>query len=198
MKRHPARITSIYDKTEKRFYVLAPLTGQLYVFIRPIRTAHRRLEKILSVPELDQIYVRSFTIDGVTCTLFPAISRFCAPAKRPEDPGTFPGSCRNLRHDPADTHPGLVLHHRFHRPYRQSGLCDNPARAGFKRSSSGSWEDIYDNFVGGGTPYYISSFDGHYYLTEHRIPRHSVWQFDVIDNALTDHPRPVLGLIDRF
>jgi len=52
--------------------------------------------------------------------------------------------------------------------------------------SSGSWEDIYDNFVGGGTPYYISSFDGHYYLTEHRIPRHSVWQFDVIDNALTD------------
>ena len=52
--------------------------------------------------------------------------------------------------------------------------------------SSGSWEDIYDNFVGGGTPYYISSFDGHYYLTEHRIPGHSVWQFDVIDNALTD------------
>ena len=52
--------------------------------------------------------------------------------------------------------------------------------------SSGSWEDIYDNFAGGGTPYYISSFDGHYYLTEHRIPGHSVWQFDVIDNALTD------------
>ena len=23
-------------------------------------------------------------------------------------------------------------------------------------------------------------------LTEHRIPGHSVWQFDVIDNALTD------------
>ena len=52
--------------------------------------------------------------------------------------------------------------------------------------SSGIWEDIYDNFAGGGTPYYISSFDGHYYLTEHRIPGHSVWQFDVIDNALTD------------
>ena len=38
----------------------------------------------------------------------------------------------------------------------------------------------------GNAVYYISSFDGHYYLTEHRIPGHSVWQFDVIDNALTD------------
>ena len=33
--------------------------------------------------------------------------------------------------------------------------------------ASGGYEDIYDNFIGGGTPYYITSFDGHFYLTEH-------------------------------
>ena len=109
----------VYDETEKRFYVLSSMTGQLYVFYRPDPDSSSvALEKILSVPELDQIYVRSFTIDGDDLYF----------------PGTFPGSCRNLRHDPADAHSGLVLHHRFHRPYRQSGLCDDPACAGFKRS----------------------------------------------------------------
>lgn len=163
------------------------MTGQLYVFYRPDPDSPSvALEK----SSLCQSWIRFMSAPlqstATTCTLFPAISRFCAPAKRPENPRTFPGSCRNLRHDPADAHSGLVLHHRFHRPYRQSGLCDDPARAGFKRSFFRQLEDIYDNFAGGGTPYYISSFDGHYYLTEHRIPGHSVWQFDVIDNALTD------------
>ena len=54
------------------------------------------------------------------------------------------------------------------------------------RLASGQWEDIYENFIGGGTPYYISSFDGHYYLTEHRLPGHSVWQFDIQDDRLTN------------
>jgi len=38
--------------------------------------------------------------------------------------------------------------------------------------------------VGGGTPYYMGSFDGHYYLTEHRIPGCSIWQFDVVENEI--------------
>ena len=32
----------------------------------------------------------------------------------------------------------------------------------------------------------FSSFDGHYYLTEHRLPGHSVWQFDIQDDRLTN------------
>lgn len=55
----------VYDETGKRFYVLSSMTGQLYVFYRPDPDSSSvALEKILSVPELDQIYVRSFTIDG--------------------------------------------------------------------------------------------------------------------------------------
>ena len=52
--------------------------------------------------------------------------------------------------------------------------------------AGGDYEDIYSYFIGGGTPYYITSFDGHYYLTEHRLPGHSVWQFDVEDNEIVN------------
>ena len=43
---------------------------------------------------------------------------------------------------------------------------------------SGGYEDIYEWFIGGGTPYYISEVDGSYYMTEHRIPGHSLWRFE--------------------
>ena len=178
----------VYDETGKRFYVLSSMTGQLYVFYRPDPDSSSvALEKILSVPELDQIYVRSFTIDG-------------------DDLYFVSGNQSILRTRKKD----LKILERFPVPAEISGmiqlthiqdwfyitvstdLTGNQDYATILRVqdlndlSSGSWEDIYDNFAGGGTPYYISSFDGHYYLTEHRIPGHSVWQFDVIDNALTD------------
>lgn len=164
------------------------MTGQLYVFYRPDpdSSSGRPRKNPLCARAGSDLCPLLYNRRRRPVLCFPQSVDSAHPQKGPEDPGTVPGSCRNLRHDPADTHSGLVLHHRFHRPYRQSGLCDDPARAGFKRSFFRRWEDIYDNFVGGGTPYYISSFDGHYYLTEHRIPGHSVWQFDVIDNALTD------------
>ena len=47
-------------------------------------------------------------------------------------------------------------------------------------------EDIYSLFIGGGTPYYIGSADSHFYLTEHRLPGHALWQFDVLDDEITD------------
>ena len=51
---------------------------------------------------------------------------------------------------------------------------------------SGDYEDIYDSFVGGGTPYYISEINGTYYMTEHRIPGHSLWSFRVEKDELKD------------
>jgi hypothetical protein len=50
-----------------------------------------------------------------------------------------------------------------------------------------SVQDIYSTyFVGGGTPYYMSRIDGAYFLTEHRLPGHSLWKFMVEDGAVTD------------
>jgi hypothetical protein len=47
-----------------------------------------------------------------------------------------------------------------------------------------NYEDVYENFIGGGTPYYITSIDGSFYLTEHRLPGHSVWRFQVADGEI--------------
>ncbi|MBO5495905.1 MAG: hypothetical protein J5967_00750, partial [Oscillospiraceae bacterium] len=46
--------------------------------------------------------------------------------------------------------------------------------------SAGDYEDIYNrHFAGGGTPYALSFADRHWYLTEHRLPDHAIWRFDV-------------------
>lgn len=50
--------------------------------------------------------------------------------------------------------------------------------------ASGTYEDVYSNFIGGGTPYYITQIDGTYYLTEHRLPGHSIWSFQVENNEI--------------
>ncbi len=51
---------------------------------------------------------------------------------------------------------------------------------------SGEYEDVYGNFIGGGTPYYMTYVDNAWYLTEHRLSGHSVWRFQVTDNKITD------------
>lgn len=53
---------------------------------------------------------------------------------------------------------------------------------------AGDYEDIYaEYFEGGGTPYYLGEIDGHWYLTEHRLTDHAIWQFDVDESGeITD------------
>ena len=53
-----------------------------------------------------------------------------------------------------------------------------------KDLSEGRYEDVYESFIGGGTPYFITEVDGSYYLTEHRLPGHSLWRFTVEDGKI--------------
>lgn len=174
----------VYDPDSERFYALSSMTGELYVFFRPDPDSPQvALEKILSIPELNGVYVRSFTIDG-------------------DDIYFVSGSSTILRARKKD----LKVLERFPVPAEISGMVQltriqdwfyitvstdaagNQDYATLLRVralddlASGTWEDLYENFVGGGTPYYITEFDGHFYMTEHRIPGHSVWQFDVENN----------------
>ena len=55
-----------------------------------------------------------------------------------------------------------------------------------KDLSQGAYEDVYSYFIGGGTPYYMTMIDDCWYLTEHRLPGHSIWRFQVIDNEITN------------
>ena len=54
--------------------------------------------------------------------------------------------------------------------------------------STGKYTDLYQEyFVGGGTPYYLGCIDGTFYLTEHRLQDHAIWQFHISNqNTLSD------------
>lgn len=177
----------IYDEASERFYALSSMTGELYVFFRPQKDSSAvALEKVLSIPELNNIYVRSFTIAGDDIFFVSGNSSIIRADKKELNiletwpvPSEIAGmvqltKIQNYFYITVST--DLYGNQDYATLLRVKDLAD---------LESGNWEDIYDSFIGGGTPYYISSFDGHFYLTEHRIPGHGIWQFDVEDDQFT-------------
>ncbi|MDO4294329.1 MAG: hypothetical protein Q4C65_14030 [Eubacteriales bacterium] len=180
----------VYDPDSARFYALSSMTGELYVFSRPDSEQPRvALEKILSVPELSNVYVRSFTIDGDDIYFVSGNGNILRTRQKDD------GLSVEERFPVPDSIAGMIQLTRIQDRFYITVSTDASGSQDFATIlrvqdlndlAAGDWEDVYASFVGGGTPYYISAFDGHYYLTEHRIPGHSVWQFDVKDNELTD------------
>lgn len=177
----------VYDYDTSRFYALSSMTGELYVFFRPDKSSAVALEKIMSIPELENIYVRSFTIDGNNIYFVSGNSSIiCASKKDLTIRETYPVP------DEIASMIQLTKIQNYYYITVSTDLYGNQDYATILRVqdlaqlSDGDWENIYDSFIGGGTPYFISSFDGHYYLTEHRIPEHGVWQFDVYNDVLSD------------
>lgn len=178
----------VYDADTRQFYALSSMTGELYVFSRPDKSsAAVVLEKILTVPELDGIYVRSFTLDG-NDIYFVSGNRTIMRMQKSDlqimDSWPVP-----------DEIAGMIQLCKIQNYYYitvSTDLYGNQDYATILRVKSlddladSRWEDIYTSFIGGGTPYYISYFDDHYYLTEHRIPGHDVWEFDVVEDRLTN------------
>ena len=175
----------LYDEADRRFYALSSMTGELYVFSRPGRGSAVALEKILSVPELNQIYVRSFTIEGDDIYFVSGNSNILRTSKKdltvlerfpvpPEIAGMI-----QLAH--IQDYFYITVSTDLYGSQDYATLIRTPD---LSRLADGEWEDIYASFLGGGTPYYIGGFDGHFYLTEHRIPGHGIWQFDVRENEL--------------
>lgn len=176
----------VYDEDTQRFYALSSMTGEMYLFCRPDESQPAvALEKVFSIPELRDVYVRSFTINDSDIYFVSGNSSIlCANKYDLSVLGSWPVP---------DEIAGMVQLTKIQNYYYitvSTDLSGNQDYATLLRVSdlsklySHEWEDIYESFIGGGTPYYISSFDGHYYMTEHRIPGHSVWQFDVTDDTL--------------
>ncbi len=177
-----------YDAATNRFYALSSLTGELYVFYQEADTTQVQLEKILNIPGMQNTYIRSFSIE--------------------EDEIYF--ACNNgtiLRTRLED----LTLLEQFSVPAELGGLIQvvkiqdfyyltvstdlsgNSDSATILRTrelcnlADYGYEDLYETFGSDGTPYYISSMDGHYFLTQHcYLPGHGVWQFDIIEENITN------------
>lgn len=177
----------VYDENTSLFYVLSSMTGEIYVFERLKDSSQVVLKDIRCLEKLNGIYVRSFTIledeiyfvSGNSSIIRARLSDLEILEEYPVPPKLA----------------GMIQLEKIQGDYYitiSTDLYGSQDYATMIRTpdlhslAAGDYEDIYSFFVGGGTPYYMGSFDGHFYLTEHRLPDHSIWQFDVTDGQITN------------
>lgn len=193
-----------YNESDQTFYVWSSITGEMFLFKRGTNSSNTAattdstsegsyhsiyLAEVRKINALDGVYVRSFTIDHdqiyfvsgnenskiIKANLadFSILEEYAVPSEL----------------------AGMIQLSKMENMYYLTVSTDvtgNQDYATIVRAASledlidGNYEDIYEQFVGGGTPYYISEIDGIYYMTEHRIPGHSVWSFDVENDTIVD------------
>lgn len=180
----------IYHKSDATFYVWSSMSGEMYLLRHDADNTRMYLSEIRTIPELQDTYVRSFTIlDGDIYFV-----------------SGIPGNSAILRADletfeieetyaVPDTLAGMIQLTRIEDAFYITVSTDingSQDAATILRTdklenlAGGNYEDIYASFIGGGTPYYITQIDGLYYLTEHRLPGHSIWSFHVDHGELCD------------
>lgn len=177
----------IYDEYTDTFYAWSSQSGEMYLFRHTADSSRMYLTKILSIPELNGIYVRSFTIMENRIYFVSGNSNIIE-----ADLYTF--EILN-RYPVPDEIAGMVQLEKLGNYYYITVSTDingDQDYATLIRTknlsdlSSGNYEEVYDRFVGGGTPYSITRIDDRYYLTEHRLPGHSVWSFRIENDEITD------------
>ncbi len=177
----------IYHEPTDTFFVWSSMGGEMYLFRRDPSTERVYLTDIKSIPSLLGVYVRSFTIEGDDIFFVSGNkSILCC------DLETF---AIKEEYPVPDELAGMIQLTRIEDMYYITISTDDSGdqdAATILRTkdlhglAAGNYEDIYKNFVGGGTPYYLSKIDDKYFLTEHRVPGHSVWSFSVKNNEITD------------
>lgn len=177
----------VYDSPTRRFYAISSMTGEIYVFKRLEDTSKVVLEEIRSIEKLNGKYIRSFTIMGDEIYFVSGPSAIIR--ARLSDLSILE------EYPVAPELDGMVQLEKIQDWYYITISTDtdgNQEAATIIRTRDlhslidGDYEDIYSLFGEGGTPYYIGAFDGHWYLTEHRKKKRGIWQFDVIDNEITN------------
>lgn len=180
----------VYDAPTDTFYVWSSMNGEMYLCRHDPGDPLMYLTEIRTVDALKDAYVRSFTIDGDDIYFVSGI----------------PGSPTILRTDLTT----FEIRETYPVPDEMAGMIQLTPAEGYyyitistditgsqdyatiirtknlKDLAEGKYEDIYANFIGGGTPYYITKIDNIYYLTEHRIPGHAIWKFDITKDGISN------------
>lgn len=180
----------LYDAPTDTFYVWSSMNGEMYLCRHDPGDPRMYLTEIRRVEGLADTYVRSFTIDGSDIYFVSGIPG--TPAILQADLSTF---------EITETYPvpesmaGMVqltvAKDAFYITV-STDIAGNQDAATMIRTedlsqlTEGAYENVYDNFIGGGTPYYITLIDNSYYLTEHRIPGHAVWKFDITESGISN------------
>ena len=177
----------IYDEYTDTFYAWSSQSGEMYLFRHPENDSRMYLTEIRSIPALDGVYVRSFTIvedriyfvSGNSSIIEADLYSFEIKKEYPV-PDEMAGM---IQLTPIEDYYYITI---------STDITGNQDYATMIRVkdlndlASGKYEDVYSRFIGGGTPYYITRIDDVWYLTEHRIPGHSIWSFEVQKNNITN------------
>ena len=173
-----------YEPSDGLFYVWSSLTGEMYLFRRTPDTATLTLAEKRVIPLLDGLYVRSFTIIGDSI-LFPCVEL-----------GAILQVNRNTfeieQYYPVpDTIAGMVqivpIGDYFYITISSDRNYDRSSASiirtkDLSQLQYGGYENL-QQFFGNGTPYYISHFDGSYFMTHHdAAPK--IYRFQVENNNL--------------
>lgn len=177
----------IYDEKTKTFYAWSSMSGEMYLFRHEPDDSRMYLAAIRKIDALENVYVRSFTIQDDSVYFVSGNSSIIrADLKTFQVLDTWPVP---------DSMAGMIqltpIQDYFYITV-STDITGNQDYATILRTKDlsglmdGRFEDIYEYFIGGGTPYYITQIDNGWYLTEHRLPGHSLWRFQVTDNEITD------------
>lgn len=177
----------IYDEYTDTFYAWSSQSGEMYLFRHAQNDPRLYLTEIRSIPSLNGVYVRSFTIiddriyfvSGNSSIIEADLYSFQIKKEYPV-PAQMAGMIQLTRIEDyfyITISTDITGSQDYATMIRTRDLKD---------LSSGNYEDVYSNFIGGGTPYYITQIDQAWYLTEHRLPGHSIWSFQVEDNKITN------------
>lgn len=173
----------VYDAPTDTFYVWSSMNGEMYLCRHDPGSPQMYLTQVRTVDALRDTYVRSFTIDGDDIYFVSGIPG--TPAVLQADLSTF---AVQKTYPVPDELAGMIQITFAEKNCYITVSTDITGSQDFatiiraknlKDLARGKYEDIYENFIGGGTPYYITQIDNSYYLTEHRIPGHAVWKFDI-------------------
>lgn len=177
----------IYNQPDDTFYAWSSMTGTMYLIRRDPSTNNMYIAGEHSIDSLYGVYVRSFTIDNnEKCIYFVSGNSSIIKAdlsdmkikKEYPVPDKMAGM---VQITPIDDQFYITIStdSAMNQDYATIIRCDK-----LSDLKDGKYEDIYSYFIGGGTPYYITHIDDTYYLTEHRLPGHSIWSFKVGDDGL--------------
>lgn len=179
----------VYDEYTDTFYAWSSQSGEMFLFRHPENDSRMYLTEIRSIPSLNNIYVRSFTIiDGSIYFVSGTGNSSIIEA----DLYTF--EIKKEYPVPAQM-AGMIQLTRIEDYFYITISTDDTGNQDYATMlrvktldelAAGNYEDVYGDFIGGGTPYYITEIDNEWYLTEHRLPGHSIWRFQVKENQIAD------------
>ena len=187
---------SIYREEDDTFYVWSSMTGEMYLYQRDDTDNRMYLTEVRTADSLSNNYIRSFCIEGDSIYFVSGMTT---------DGSTETASilqCRlrdfavEAEFPVPDEIAGMACMKKIEGNWYltvSTDLYGSQDAATILRTDdlsnlgSGNWEDLYETyFAGGGTPYAITSVDDFWYLTEHRLTDHALWQFQVQGGEISD------------